>query len=69
VNAVAPGSIDTRLVTSLPEDQKAKLLLTIPLSRFGQPAEVARVIGFLCSPDSSYITGATVDINGGLAMF
>lgn len=69
VNAVAPGSIDTRLISSLPEDQRARLLLTIPLSRFGRAAEVAKVIGFLCSQEASYIAGATIDINGGQGMF
>ncbi len=63
VNAVAPGFIATDMTKGLPEDELKKL---IPMKRFGQPEEVAELVGFLCSDKASYITGEVVSINGGL---
>lgn len=63
VNAVAPGFIHTDMVEGLDE---ATLKKDIPAARFGDPEEVAALVGFLASPDSSYITGEVISINGGL---
>ena len=63
VNAVAPGYIKTDMVEGLDE---ATLKKTIPANRFGQPEEVAELVGFLASPASGYITGNVISINGGL---
>ena len=63
VNAVAPGFIHTDMVEGLDE---ATLKKDIPAARFGDPEEVAALVGFLASPDASYITGEVISINGGL---
>ncbi|MBR1569684.1 MAG: 3-oxoacyl-ACP reductase FabG [Bacteroidales bacterium] len=63
VNAVAPGFIHTDMVEGLDE---AALKKDIPAARFGNPEEVAALVGFLASPDASYITGEVISINGGL---
>jgi 3-oxoacyl-[acyl-carrier protein] reductase len=63
VNAVAPGFIATDMTKDLPEDQ---LKTMIPVGRFGQPEEVAALVGFLASENAAYITGEVVSINGGL---
>ena len=63
VNAVAPGFIKSDMTKELDEDNLKK---TVPLGRFGEPEEVAALVAFLASKDSSYITGETISINGGL---
>ena len=63
VNAVAPGFIETDMTKELPQDELKHL---VPMKRFGKPEEVAALVGFLCSEDSSYITGEVISINGGL---
>ena len=63
VNAIAPGFVKTDMVEGLDE---ATLKKDIPLQRFGEPEEVAALIGFLASPDAAYITGECISINGGL---
>ena len=63
VNAVAPGFIKTDMVEGLDE---ATLKQNIPAARFGKPEEVAAVVGFLASPEASYITGEVISVNGGL---
>jgi 3-oxoacyl-[acyl-carrier protein] reductase len=68
VNAVAPGFISTDMTDELSEEQKAGMLGLIPLARFGQPEDVAKVIRFLASDDASYITGQTIHIDGGMVM-
>lgn len=68
VNAVCPGFIDTDMVRKLDSQIKEELLQRIPLRRFGYPREVAELIAFLASERSSYITGQTFNINGGLFM-
>lgn len=65
VNAIAPGQIDTR-PDFLTTDQRQHLEGLIPLGRLGTPEEIAYPILFLASPMASYITGATLDINGGI---
>ncbi len=63
VNAVAPGFISTDMVEGLDE---AELKAQIPARRFGKPEEVAALVGFLASAESSYITGQVISVNGGL---
>ncbi len=68
VNAVAPGFIDTDMTDVLTDDQKNLMLGGIPLARLGQPEEIAKVVKFLSGDDSSYVTGETIHVNGGLYM-
>ncbi len=68
VNAVTPGVITTDMTASVPEEAAAKVLAKIPVGRLGEPEEVARVVEFLASPASSYITGQVYAVNGGLYM-
>jgi 3-oxoacyl-[acyl-carrier protein] reductase len=68
VNVIAPGFIDTDMTRSLSDAQKAALNAQIPLSRLGQPADIAAAVAFLASPDASYITGETLHVNGGMLM-
>ena len=63
VNAVAPGFIRTDMIQDLNEDEHRAL---IPLNRFGEPEEVAELVGFLAAPPAAYITGQVISINGGL---
>ncbi len=68
VNAVAPGFIDTDMTRELPEAQREALLTQIPLGRLGQAQEIANVVSFLASEQASYVTGATIPVNGGMYM-
>jgi len=68
VNAVAPGYISTDMTDQLPEEVKSEMLKQIPLARIGEPKEIAKVVSFLASDDSSYITGQTIHVNGGMYM-
>ena len=68
VNAVAPGTIDTDIISSYTEEERRRREGSIPLGRIGKPEEVAKVIAFLISDESSYVNGATIDVNGGLYM-
>ena len=65
VNAIAPAQIDTRLTRSLPEGARRRRVERIPMGRFGEPEEVARVALFLASDDASYVTGHTLAVDGG----
>lgn len=67
-NVVAPGFIDTDMTRSLADEQKDALLKQIPLNRLGQPQEIAAAVAFLASPQASYITGSTINVNGGMVM-
>jgi len=67
-NAVAPGFIQTEMTSKLPEDIKKKMLEAIPLAKLGTPQDVANVCLFLASEESSYITGQTITIDGGMVM-
>lgn len=64
-NAIAPGVIETSMAATIPEAVRAEMLKNVPLARFGTTEEVANVVLFLCSPLSSYVTGQTIEINGG----
>jgi 3-oxoacyl-[acyl-carrier protein] reductase len=66
VNNVCPGFIDTELLSDLPEEQKKEYQKTVPMKRFGRVEEVAAAVIFLASKEASYITGASLEITGGL---
>jgi 3-oxoacyl-[acyl-carrier protein] reductase len=68
VNCVAPGFIDTDMTRVLNEDQRSLLLKKIPMGRLGSAEEVADAVVFLASPNSGYITGSTIHVNGGMHM-
>jgi 3-oxoacyl-[acyl-carrier protein] reductase len=66
VNNVCPGFIDTELLADLPEEQKKEYTKSVPMKRFGNVSEVASAVLFLASKEASYITGASLEITGGL---
>lgn len=72
INAVAPGGIDTPMLRRVPGAPAAgedwKEFAGVPLGRVGQPEEVAAAVAYLCSVEAAYVTGATLDVNGGLRM-
>ncbi|MFN2974963.1 3-oxoacyl-[acyl-carrier-protein] reductase [Terriglobus aquaticus] len=68
VNAVAPGYIETAMTAVLNDDQKNAMLSVVPLGRAGADADIAAAVRFLASDDASYITGHTLDVNGGMYM-
>jgi 3-oxoacyl-[acyl-carrier protein] reductase len=68
VNCVAPGFIDTDMTRALPDAQRDALLGKIPLRRLGQPDEIAASVAFLASKSAGYITGTTLNVNGGMYM-
>jgi len=63
VNVVAPGLIATDMIEDAPQKQIKEM---IPMARIGRPEEVAKVVGFLCSDDASYVTGQIISVNGGM---
>ncbi|MGD2053576.1 MAG: 3-oxoacyl-ACP reductase FabG [Gammaproteobacteria bacterium] len=68
VNAVAPGFIDTDMTRELAEEQREALVSQIPLSRLGDPEDIANAVAYLAGPEASYITGETLHVNGGMYM-
>ena len=68
VNVVAPGFIDTDMTRALNEDQRAAMAGQIPLGRLGDPADIAGAVLFLAGPGGGYITGETLNVNGGMLM-
>ena len=68
VNMVAPGFIETPMTDALTADQKARLTGAIPLGRMGQPTDVAAAVLYLASNEAAWVTGATLHVNGGMAM-
>jgi len=68
VNAIAPGFIDTDMTAALSDQLKQNMLAHIPLKRFGKPEDVAAAVKFLASEEAGYITGAVLNVNGGMYM-
>lgn len=68
VNSIAPGFIRTPMTDVLPDDVKAALLAKIPEAKLGEAQDIANVVAFLASDEAQYITGQTININGGMAM-
>ena len=66
VNSISPGFIETNMTEELKDSNKKKFLSNISLKRFGSPDEVAKLVSFIASDDSSYITGQTITIDGGI---
>ncbi|WP_439110814.1 3-oxoacyl-[acyl-carrier-protein] reductase [Lentibacter sp.] len=67
-NAVAPGFIATAMTDKLTDEQKDKINVQIPAARMGTPEEIAAAVLYLASPEAAYVTGATLHVNGGMAM-
>ena len=68
VNCVAPGFIETDMTRALAQEQVKKLVENVPLGRLGKVEDIAQAVLFLCSPGASYVTGATLHVNGGMHM-
>jgi len=68
VNAIAPGFIETEMTQKIPEKIKELMLKNIPLKRFGKPEDIAKMVMFLASDDSDYITGQVFTVDGGMVM-
>ena len=69
VNCIAPGFIRSNMTEKLNDNQKQIILDQIPMKKMGEPEDIAKVAGFLCSDAASYITGQTIHVNGGLAQY
>jgi len=68
VNAVAPGFIETAMTDKLNDTQRSGILSAVPAGRMGTPAEIAAAVLYLASTEAGYVTGATLHVNGGMAM-
>jgi 3-oxoacyl-[acyl-carrier protein] reductase len=68
VNAVAPGFVTTAMTDKLSEQQRTKLTEAIPLGRIGKPEDIAAAVAYLASDEAGWVTGATLHVNGGMAM-
>jgi len=69
VNCIAPGFIRSNMTDKLNDNQRQIILDQIPMKKMGEPEDIAKVVGFLCSDGASYITGQTIHVNGGLAQY
>lgn len=67
-NLVEPGPIATPMTDALDQERRDLLTAEVPAGRFGQPSEVAQAVGFLCSAEAAFVTGAVLPVDGGLAM-
>ncbi len=68
VNVVAPGPVETDMTAALTDEQRAKIIDAVPLSRIATPQEIAATVAFLASQDAGFITGAVIPVDGGLGM-
>ncbi len=68
VNCVAPGFVATAMTDKLSDDQKAAILRKVPAGRMGEASEIAAAVLYLASPEAAYVSGATLHVNGGMAM-
>jgi NAD(P)-dependent dehydrogenase (short-subunit alcohol dehydrogenase family) len=68
VNTIAPGYITTELTEVLPEELRELILSNTPMGRLGDPGDVARCVRFLCSEEARFVTGAVLQVDGGLGM-
>jgi 3-oxoacyl-[acyl-carrier protein] reductase len=68
-NAIAPGVIETSMAATIPKNVRAEMMKNIPLARFGATEDVANVALFLCSPLAAYVSGQTIEVNGGWRRF
>ena len=69
VNCVAPGMIESPMTDALNEKQREAILGTVPMGRLGQASEIGAAVAFLASTEAAYVTGHTLHVNGGMAMF
>jgi 3-oxoacyl-[acyl-carrier protein] reductase len=68
VNCVAPGFIETAMTDKLNDQQREGILKAVPVGRMGRADEIAAAVLYLASPEAAYVTGATLHVNGGMAM-
>lgn len=68
VNAVAPGFIDTAILSTVPDEVIARMREQVPLGRLGKPEEIANIYAFLASDEASYINGALIEASGGMTL-
>lgn len=68
VNSISPGYIDTAMAKAVPQEIREQIVAQVPMGRMGEPEEIGYVVGFLCSEQAAYITGANIPVNGGLHM-
>ena len=69
VNAIAPGYITSAMTDKISDSQKDSIISNIPVGRIGKPSDISNAVLFLAREEASYITGNTIHVNGGLAMF
>lgn len=69
VNAIAPGYVNTDMVKAVPEKVLDKIIATIPVGRLGEAEDIARGVLFLVADEAGFVTGSTIDINGGQHMY
>jgi 3-oxoacyl-[acyl-carrier protein] reductase/2-hydroxycyclohexanecarboxyl-CoA dehydrogenase len=68
VNVICPGFIDTEMTRAIPEKIRAKIIEKIPMGEVGKPEDVANIVAFLASDEARYITGAIIDVGGGMVL-
>jgi len=67
VNNIVPGPTNTPMLSGIPDEWVDAMISAIPLGRMGEPAEIAKVAGFIASDDASFVTGQNITVNGGMA--
>jgi acetoacetyl-CoA reductase len=68
VNTISPGYVETAMTAAIREDVLKAIIDSVPMKRMGKPEEIAATVAFLASDEAAYITGANIQINGGLFM-